>query len=142
MSSQRKILANRRNAMKSTGPKSRSGKASSSRNARKNGLSQPLNGDDLSVRSIEIASIISRAYQMVVGDSKELSKELELLRRIRNIRDKYLNDIEIWPAEQAGMDRVPQPSAQASLLKFWLGLDGYEPKARSRLMRRLRAARP
>src|SRR5262245_35992594 len=48
-----RIAANRRNAQKSTGPRTPEGKARSSRNARKHGLSAPVQADPSLLRAID-----------------------------------------------------------------------------------------
>jgi hypothetical protein len=68
MTSPAKIEANRRNALRSTGPRSLSGKARSRRNAFKHGLSIPLARDDtVTVQvenlAIELASLFGKPTQ-------------------------------------------------------------------------------
>jgi hypothetical protein len=61
MTSERQIAANRRNAQKSTGPRSRSGKRRAARNSRKHGLAAPISGQT------EYASLIDKLASKISG---------------------------------------------------------------------------
>ena len=62
MASERQIEANRKNAKRSTGPKLRSGKAKSRRNALFHGLSRSTSDDDSDLRALASA-IMNAARQ-------------------------------------------------------------------------------
>jgi hypothetical protein len=88
MTSERKIDANRRNARRSTGPRSVSGRKHASRNAFRHGLS-------LQTANANLADKIEKLAQRIVGDCKEETKlqlartaaEAELeLERVRKVR--------------------------------------------------------
>jgi hypothetical protein len=77
MASERQIAANRRNASKSTGPKSRGGKRRSAANARTHGLAEPIAGQAEFARLIdeladkiagESTSAVRRAYARVIAE--------------------------------------------------------------------------
>lgn len=70
MASERQIAANRRNARKSSGPRSASGKKRSSQNAFRHGLSKPLSGAEYT-RELE-----ALARQMVGGGDDRFAVEL------------------------------------------------------------------
>jgi hypothetical protein len=86
MASERKIAANRRNAKKSTGPRSKAGREASRRNARRHGLAIAIETDPAFHRDIEeLAKTLS-----VSQDADEYARdaaraEFDLL-RIRKIR--------------------------------------------------------
>jgi hypothetical protein len=89
MASERQIAANRRNARKGTGPKSRNGKQRSATNARKHGLAQHITAqaeyarlvDALAYKIVgDTPSAIRRAYARVIAEC-----EFEL-HRVRCVR--------------------------------------------------------
>src|SRR5262245_11337428 len=60
MATERQIAANRRNARNSTGPRTATGKARSSRNARRHGLRTPVTADPSAAKDIQrIGSVIA-----------------------------------------------------------------------------------
>jgi hypothetical protein len=92
---ERQIAANRRNARKSTGPRSVSGKKRSSKNAFRHGLSKPLTG-------AEFARELEALARQTVGDGEdrfavELARsaaeaELELA-RVRHLKTELIERI-------------------------------------------------
>ena len=72
MTTKRQHEANRRNAKKSTGPKTREGKSSSSNNATRHGLTQ-LPGMDL----------IERWFRVILNDAKAIPCPLEANERLK-----------------------------------------------------------
>jgi len=90
MASERQIKANRNNARQSTGPRTAGGKARSSRNAFRHGLSRPLAGDDPRLK--RIAEVIADE----VGDSsiaQEIARNAMELSRIRHVRDHLIAEM-------------------------------------------------
>jgi hypothetical protein len=88
VASERKIAANRRNAGKSTGPRSHAGKKRAGQNALRHGLTQPISGAELTKQIDELARKIAGG----TADGRALEHartaaeaELELL-RVRRIR--------------------------------------------------------
>jgi hypothetical protein len=87
MTSERKLRANRKNAERSTGPRTAAGKARSARNARKHGLSMPICSDQ------QLAAEANDLARCIAGDqlSSHLAKssravaeaELDILRAQR-----------------------------------------------------------
>ena len=87
MASQKQIEANRRNALKSTGPLSASGKKRASRNAYRHGLSTPMDSD--------FARAVEDLAHCILGDTEDkhavdlarhaAEAELELA-RVRRVR--------------------------------------------------------
>src|SRR5438270_9025066 len=85
MATDRQIAANRRNGALSRGPKTRKGKARSSRNARTHGLSIPVSRDK--ARRVEIEALARKLAQAGGGDPGEearIAAEMEIeLARVR-----------------------------------------------------------
>jgi hypothetical protein len=103
MASERQIKANRKNAKRSTGPKTEAGKAKSARNAFRHGLSRPLPGyDSATARS---ATLINGANPSSAGPKQDARPdELALivqagleLGRIRAVRHELLTALLISP---------------------------------------------
>jgi hypothetical protein len=83
MATDRQIAANRRNGSLGRGPKTSAGKARSSRNALKHGLSIPVNRHKTLRRQIEVlARILAQSEaEIVFGQARALAEaELELAR--------------------------------------------------------------
>jgi hypothetical protein len=119
MTSARKIEANRRNAKKSTGPKTWQGKARSSQNARKHGLSLSALHDPEAARAIEgLAGAIAGA-----GPSIE---QRERAWRIATAQ------IDIERTRQARCRLLAEPIETPGLTERLVLIDRYERRARSR----------
>jgi hypothetical protein len=89
MTSARKIAANRKNAKKSTGPRSNAGRAASRHNARRHGLATGIGSDPAFRDDIEmLARLLSRAGgKENIGEFAREAAEAHLdLVRIRKIR--------------------------------------------------------
>jgi hypothetical protein len=89
MTSDRQLAANRRNAKKSTGPISRSGKSRSRQNALRHGLATSADRDPLLSADVDqMAQILSRARgvpNITLPTRDAAAAEIDLL-RIRKIR--------------------------------------------------------
>ena len=96
MASERQIAANRRNARKSTGPRSGAGKKRASRNAYRHGLS-------LSITSTAaVAKQIDNLVREIAGDSKDAI----MLERARAIAQAELELARVRRAKVALIERV------------------------------------
>ena len=140
MTSAARIEANRRNARRSTGPRSKAGKVRVARNAFKHGLSVPIGADDLHAE-LEVFVQAFEGEFPSAKDSKEFSRfvegQVELL-RARHFKADLINraaarlktsssDIEECVATGFGQ--------KAQLLKAF---DRYERRALSKRSRALR----
>jgi hypothetical protein len=113
MASNRQNEANRRNAKRSTGPKTSAGKANSSRNARRHGLSRPIADHEPLVRSLAGAIEAVDGCESFSATDVVLAK-LEL-NRIRAVRYELLAAL--------------SQEHDASYLKRLKGLERYETVA-------------
>ena len=87
MTSERQQVANRANAAKSTGPRTKAGKAKASQNARWHGLSAALGGEPGAVEEIErlTRAIVVEANRPDLIDCAQRVAEAEVdLRRVRD----------------------------------------------------------
>lgn len=131
MASDKQIAANRRNAQKSTGPKTLTGRATSSRNAFRHGLTKPLADDP---RTLAEARQLADAIFGAVTDPerRELHMHFVLahleVRRIRAARNQMLS------AMMAALSNGSDPRA----IKHLSGYDRYERLAKQRQKRAIR----
>lgn len=126
MASKRKITANRLNAKRSTGPKTETGKARSSRNARQHGLSRLKLEDDV---TSAVASAITTGFvrkQDALAED-DLARAHLWLTRIRAVRLEMLAALLEYPSARqmkrlAGLNRYEKPvrAAQRRVLRRWL----------------------
>ena len=133
MTSERRRLANLANAAKSTGPRSAQGKAASSRNAMKHGLTSGMADADEDLLHLA-QGVVCDAGQ---GDGpRELAMALTHLRRVREAKHRCLTELE--QAIALTPDAAPWDQELLSSARAYGTLDGYERKARSRLNRLLK----
>lgn len=133
MTSQRKIEANRFNAKKSTGPKTRCGRARSAKNARRHGLSLSIFADLAYSAEIETSAykIAESEDKVVIEIARRVAEAQIYLARIGRVRHSFL--------ERNG--ELSQVSEE--VLKQLNAMDRYARRARSRrkfAMRELDAA--
>ena len=124
MTSERQIAANRRNARKSTGPKSQNGKRRSATNSRTHGLAEPIAAraeyarfiDELAEKLAgETTSAIKRTYARTIAEC-----EVEL-RRILCVRVGLIEQARVSERAHAGPEEnslaersLPEGSAERS----------------------------
>ena|ERR1700716_2736043 len=135
MPSHRQIAANRNNALKSTGPRSKAGQEASRGNARRHGLAIDLGTDPAFCDDIEkLAQALSFASGMQhvsAGARVAAGAELDLL-RIRKIRASLFETL-YFVASAAAPDRLTELNDKLAKL------ERYERRAFSRRKRALRA---
>ena len=134
MLSDRQIAANRNNAKKSTGPRSKEGREVSRRNARRHGLAIDIGTDPAFHDDIEkLARVLSLSSgRLKVSEHAREAAEAQLdLTRIRKIRARLFETL--FFADTASPDRL------AELNDKLAKLERYERRACSRRKRALRS---
>ena len=132
MATDRQIAANRRNGSLGRGPKTSAGKARSSRNALKHGLSIPVSRDKTLRRQIMVLARILAQSEAgnVFGQARAAAEaELELV-RARGVMEAVL--------ARAGIGGPEQGAALINVLPELQRLERYERRAFSRQKRALR----
>jgi hypothetical protein len=143
MASQRKIEANRRNALRSTGPRTEAGKARSRRNALKHGLEVPINRDNAFAEQIEALATELTPLSAKPREIVRLAAEWQL--EVARVQATRVDIINRKLGQQAGTvdDAVDEKacvtSAIAGTLPDLLSLERYERRALSRLRKVLRS---
>jgi zona occludens toxin (predicted ATPase) len=123
VTSQRKIEANRFNAKKSTGPKTRCGRARSAKNARRHGLSLSVFADLAYTAEIErmATEIVSRSEDRATIELARRVTEAQMdLTRIRRTRHSLLE-------RNGGLNKISE-----DVFKQLIAMDRYERRAVSR----------
>ena len=144
MTSDRKRVANRANAQRSTGPRSREGKSRAAMNALRHGLNTAPAG--MEVFDSEIEAVAQKFAQGAGGRAAawaaaEAQAHLVRVRRAK-LQVLQLAEHKIAAAAQADAALSPdeiQATALSESAETLLKLDGYERKALSRRKRALRA---
>jgi hypothetical protein len=136
MASSRKIAANRSNARKSTGPRSKEGREVSRRNALRHGLAVPIGTAPEFGHDIEqLAKLLSSGSQHSGDRAREASEaELDLV-RIRKIRTGLFESFCCTDAP----GRFAELNSLAELNNSLRKLERYERRAFSRRKRALAA---
>jgi len=140
MTSQAKIEANRRNALRSTGPRTNAGKARSRRNALKHGLEVPLNRDDsftgqIDAMTTELTPLLGKPSEIV-----RLAAERQLeVTRVQQTKVAIISrSQDVGAADDAVSDEARVAAAVAAALPDLVPLDRYERRALSRLKKFMR----
>ena len=134
MTSDQKRASNRKNALKSTGPRSKVGIGHSSHNARRHGLAVAISLDPSFRNDIETLAIAiehSRGRTTIGEFARQVAEcEVDLL-RIRKLRASLFKSVADNPA--AG------PETHFELNDYLIKLERYERRAFSRRKRALQA---
>jgi hypothetical protein len=139
MTSPAKIYANRRNALRSTGPRTEAGKARSHRNALKHGLSVPLDRDASSSKQVEVLTtelmeLISKPREFIRSIAEQ---QLEVA-RIRQVRIGMI-ELEETGEDLNGLSAEARVTmATAAALSEIAVLGRYERRAVSKFNKTLR----
>lgn len=130
MASERQIEANRRNAKKSTGPRSRAGKKRTSRNAYRHGLSlSPFANPPLAKRLEKLAhSIAGSSKDRIILEHARAAAQAALdLARVRQVKVALIKCM-------SALGVFELPYDMLSLIKAWLyielALEGRTPRGR------------
>jgi hypothetical protein len=133
MATDRQIAANRSNAKKSTGPRSKAGREVSRGNAQRHGLAIDIGADPAFHDDIEkLAQLLSNGSGMndVIARAREAAEAQLDLSRIRKIRAWLLETL--YFADIANSDRLTELNDKLAKL------ERYERRAFSRRKRALR----
>jgi glutathione synthase/RimK-type ligase-like ATP-grasp enzyme len=134
VTSDRKIITNRNNAKKSTGPRSVAGRAAARRNARRHGLAVAIGGDPAFHEDIEklaMALSLASGTQNVSEFAREAAEATLDLARIRKVRAFLFETL--YFADAAAPDGITDLNDKLAKL------ERYERRAFSRRKRALRA---
>lgn len=139
MTSLRKIQANRSNSQRSTGPKTRTGKASSARNARRHGLevsvwSDPKFAADAQKLAREIAG--EGANGELAALARDIAEAQIQLTRVQKVRHELLAASQSF---EEGDTSPKMPPTKSDLGSTIAPLDRYERRALSRRKTAIRA---
>ena len=132
MTSPAKIGANRRNARKSSGPRTRAGKAIVARNARTHGLNLPAFCDPgLAREVVELARAIETSVTGAEADAMGHALACRIAEAVIDLRRARLATLPLATALDA------DPGDRLALTQLWR-LDRYEGRAFSRRKRAIR----
>jgi hypothetical protein len=121
VTSDRSITANRRNARKSTGPKTAAGRARSSQNARRHGLTLPIRSNPTLCKEVEaLACKMARpeATVEILGRARQVAEAQLDLRRVHDARHQRVSI-----ALHTFYDSRANVREKAALLRKLLGKD-------------------
>jgi hypothetical protein len=140
MTSEAKIAANRRNAQRSTGPRTALAKARVRRNALQHGLAALVVRDPTEVTEVDRvagalggpgAGALDRAQALIVAEAQVT------LKRVRRARAQIMGQMPLVPSTQ---DVDARDAASMSVVDRLLRLERYERRALSRRKRAVRVA--
>jgi hypothetical protein len=145
MTSPAKIAANRRNALRSTGPRSAAGKARARRNAFRHGLATPASLDHVAVDRINdlILALISDFPNQLEVQLATLAAEAQAeIERVRQAKVSIVNRASAHLRDEGG--RLLSAGERAALAfadktEILMACERYERRAISRRYRALRA---
>jgi hypothetical protein len=127
VASERQLAANRANALKSTGPRTAAGRATSSRNAYRHGLSRPMAPDSELVESLARAIVSETATE----DQPEAAGE-DQLEAARALAAAQLELTRIREAKMAATPRRLDQMLDPEALRGLCAIGRYERLALSR----------
>jgi hypothetical protein len=137
-----KIRANRRNAFRSSGPRTAAGKQRSRQNARKHGLSVPLDTDDPEIDELvqvlpEPKCSIGEVREMMRSVAKEQCEVARVQRTRVNIINRQIEKMaDNGDQSVTAEERIAR--ATAAIVPDLEALDRYERRAVSSLRKKIR----
>ena len=126
MASERQIAANRANALKSTGPRTAAGRAKSSRNAYRHGLSRPMAPDSEAGR---VESLARTIVDEAAGEEQPEAARQDQLEAARALAAAQLELKRIRAVKVAAMPTGPDQMLDAEVLIGLCAIDRYERQA-------------
>jgi len=121
MTTERQIAANRRNARKSTGPKSRSGKRRAAQNAWKHGLAASVTSYDTGPQIDKLAGKITGKtdHELVRQCGRDIAAAQLELDRIRRVRIGLIEGARVFGSNMAKQEEgLPAKHHQANEVAF------------------------
>ena len=122
MATEKQIRANRENAKKSTGPRTAAGRARSSRNALRHGLSLPVTLD------AETSAKSDRIRQILVAEEDDEAKRMAAL----EFTQAQLDLLRIRAVRGKAMESIDEAAGDLVRLRRLAALDRYEARALTR----------
>jgi hypothetical protein len=145
MTSEAKTAANRRNARRSTGPRTTAGKTRVRRNALRHGLAAVVFGDPAmtaEVDRIAVAMCAEHANPLEREQALIMAEAQVTLKRIRRARAQMIEQLSVLPLRRPpdAQDTAPIRGGdrRAPCLDQLLGLERYERRAFSQRKRAVR----
>src|SRR5262245_53562164 len=114
-----RIAANRRNALRSTGPRTRAGKTRSAQNARRHGLNRPA------AEQAEFVQAISSLARLIAGEGVEDGRPAAALW----IAAAHIDVVRV---RRARCDLLPMAMTDFDMVRRLAALDFYERRALAR----------
>ncbi len=129
MASEKQIAANRANALKSTGPRTVAGRATSSHNAYRHGLSRPMSLDSEAQAAVE--SLARTIVDEIAGEEQPEAARQDLLEAARALAAAQLELKRIRAAKVAATPTDPDQLLDPEILTRLCAIGRYERLAQS-----------
>jgi len=130
MATERQIAANRRNALKSTGPRSAGGKKRASRNAHRHGLAAPVAFDAQVAREVDrLARQIAGNAESAMAEARTVAEAFLELARVRRISVELIDCV-------TASGRGSPPERIRSSIEPTIPLPAYQPDRSAEALRR------
>lgn len=133
-----RLVANRLNATKSTGPKSAVGKATSRMNSLRHGLTRAVPEREITSEAQRLSAELALGTSSTDPSILAAAETIVHLRRVRAAKSREMDTLLELESECVAANVANGMERQVSKL---LVLDGYERKALSRMLRAINAIR-
>jgi hypothetical protein len=143
MTSEAKIAANRRNAQRSTGPRTALAKARVRRNALRHGLAACMVGDPTKATEVDrvAAAICGPKAESLEREQALIVAEAQvILKRVRRVRAHLMEQMSQLPLDAPDTTSMSVVDLSAPYVAQLLRLERYERRALSRRKRAVRVA--